>query len=41
MHEGGERRMKNDTGEGTHLSSHLRNWRNRGRKEKQCSVVSF
>ena len=28
MHEGGEWRMKNDTREGTHLSSHLGNWRN-------------
>ena len=41
MHEGGEQRMKNDSGEGPHLSSHLRNWRNRRRKEKQCSVVGF
>ena len=41
MHEGGERRMKNDSREGTHLSLHLRNWRNSRRKEKQCSAVGF
>ena len=41
MHEGGERRMRNDSGEGSHLSSHLGNWRNKGGKKNNVLQLVF